>query len=251
MVKPAKIPDIDIAPFMAGDEHSKRQVAEAFSRACEDIGFVVISGHGIAQTIQSADRSGGIMGGTQQQSAGGASLLTGRVVESGPPSLALLQGKEMRSRSGQGHGRDPAGGTGGGEHRPPALEVEVGEHEVQGFESAAGGKDLTPGIEVDDEAALVPLGEGLTQFRQSPHGRAPMGVGLVAVEGVLQSFEDMFGRASRGGAQAQIQDSAATGPSLLRHLVQAFEDEGALEVWAPLWLVHGSPRGRFRARTGH
>ena len=49
MVKPAKIPAIDIAPFMAGDQHSKRQVAEEFSRACEDIGFVVISGHGIAQ----------------------------------------------------------------------------------------------------------------------------------------------------------------------------------------------------------
>ena len=49
MVKPTKIPAIDIAPFLSGDQHGKRQVAKAFSRACEDIGFVVISGHGIAR----------------------------------------------------------------------------------------------------------------------------------------------------------------------------------------------------------
>jgi isopenicillin N synthase-like dioxygenase len=47
MVAPTKIPAIDIAPFLAGDPAGKRQVAEAFARACEEIGFVVISGHGI------------------------------------------------------------------------------------------------------------------------------------------------------------------------------------------------------------
>ena len=49
MVKPTKIPAINIAPFLAGEVHGKQQVAEAFSRACEDVGFVVISGHGIPQ----------------------------------------------------------------------------------------------------------------------------------------------------------------------------------------------------------
>jgi len=45
----AQIPAIDIAPFLADDRQGKRQVAEAFTRACEEIGFVVISGHGVPQ----------------------------------------------------------------------------------------------------------------------------------------------------------------------------------------------------------
>jgi isopenicillin N synthase-like dioxygenase len=44
-----KIPAIDIAPFLAGDPDGKREISEAFSRACEEIGFVVISGHGIPE----------------------------------------------------------------------------------------------------------------------------------------------------------------------------------------------------------
>jgi isopenicillin N synthase-like dioxygenase len=50
MTVPTKIPAINITPFLAGDRQAKRQVAETFFRACEDIGFVVISGHGVPQT---------------------------------------------------------------------------------------------------------------------------------------------------------------------------------------------------------
>jgi isopenicillin N synthase-like dioxygenase len=41
------VPVIDLAPFIAGDADGKRKVAAAVNRACEDIGFLVITGHGI------------------------------------------------------------------------------------------------------------------------------------------------------------------------------------------------------------
>ena len=47
---PAKIPAIDIAPFFESDA-GKRAVAKAFARACEETGFVIISGHGVAPKV--------------------------------------------------------------------------------------------------------------------------------------------------------------------------------------------------------
>ena len=43
------IPSIDIAPFRAGSAADKRAVADRVAAACRDIGFLVISGHGIAR----------------------------------------------------------------------------------------------------------------------------------------------------------------------------------------------------------
>lgn len=42
-----RIPAIDIGPFLGGDAAAKRSVAEAVRKACEAIGFLVISGHGL------------------------------------------------------------------------------------------------------------------------------------------------------------------------------------------------------------
>jgi isopenicillin N synthase-like dioxygenase len=42
------VPIIDIGPYWNGGEAGKRAVAAAVDRACRDIGFLVISGHGIA-----------------------------------------------------------------------------------------------------------------------------------------------------------------------------------------------------------
>src|ERR1700676_3452958 len=42
------VPIIDIGPYWTGGEAGKRTVAAAVDRACRDIGFLVISGHGIA-----------------------------------------------------------------------------------------------------------------------------------------------------------------------------------------------------------
>ena len=47
------IPAIDIAPFLSDDPTGKPAVARAFAKMCEDVGFAVISGHGIPEeTIQ-------------------------------------------------------------------------------------------------------------------------------------------------------------------------------------------------------
>lgn len=48
------VPVIDIAPFLAGTPEGKRQVAEQIGRACEDIGFLTIVGHGIPQELLKA-----------------------------------------------------------------------------------------------------------------------------------------------------------------------------------------------------
>lgn len=51
----AKIPTIDIAPFLAGDPAGKAAVARAVAEACESVGFLVISGHGLpSETLQRA-----------------------------------------------------------------------------------------------------------------------------------------------------------------------------------------------------
>jgi isopenicillin N synthase-like dioxygenase len=41
------IPAIDLAPFLDGDPAGKAAVVSAVKRACEEIGFLVVSGHGI------------------------------------------------------------------------------------------------------------------------------------------------------------------------------------------------------------
>jgi isopenicillin N synthase-like dioxygenase len=51
------VPVIDIAPYLTGDEAGRRQVAAAVDRACRDIGFLVISGHGIAPELVDETRA--------------------------------------------------------------------------------------------------------------------------------------------------------------------------------------------------
>ncbi len=43
------VPLIDIGPFLRGEEEGKRRVAEEINRACEEIGFFLVTGHGIDQ----------------------------------------------------------------------------------------------------------------------------------------------------------------------------------------------------------
>src|SRR5439155_1280222 len=45
------VPVIDVAPLLAGAEAERRGVARAIGRACEDIGFFTIVGHGVEATL--------------------------------------------------------------------------------------------------------------------------------------------------------------------------------------------------------
>jgi isopenicillin N synthase-like dioxygenase len=45
------VPIIDIHPFLNGDDSAKRAVAAEVDRACRDIGFLIISGHGVAPEL--------------------------------------------------------------------------------------------------------------------------------------------------------------------------------------------------------
>lgn len=45
------VPVINIAPFLAGSPADKRNVAQAVDRACRDIGFLVIQGHGVSPQL--------------------------------------------------------------------------------------------------------------------------------------------------------------------------------------------------------
>jgi isopenicillin N synthase-like dioxygenase len=42
---------IDIAPFIAGDEAARLEVATAVDRACREVGFLVVVGHGVPQAL--------------------------------------------------------------------------------------------------------------------------------------------------------------------------------------------------------
>lgn len=41
------VPVIDIAPYLAGTPKGKRRVAAELGRACREVGFYVIVGHGV------------------------------------------------------------------------------------------------------------------------------------------------------------------------------------------------------------
>jgi isopenicillin N synthase-like dioxygenase len=45
------VPVIDIAPFRTGGLAEKKTVAEQVDRACRDIGFLIIKGHGVPQSL--------------------------------------------------------------------------------------------------------------------------------------------------------------------------------------------------------
>ncbi len=45
------IPAIDLAPFLNGSDADKRAVARTVADACEEIGFLVISGHGLPSAV--------------------------------------------------------------------------------------------------------------------------------------------------------------------------------------------------------
>jgi isopenicillin N synthase-like dioxygenase len=45
------IPIIDIGPFIAGSPEGKRRVAQEVGRACEEIGFLLITGHGVPEEL--------------------------------------------------------------------------------------------------------------------------------------------------------------------------------------------------------
>ena len=45
------VPVIDIAPYFAGTPDGKRRVADQIGRACRDVGFYVIVGHGVDPTL--------------------------------------------------------------------------------------------------------------------------------------------------------------------------------------------------------
>lgn len=44
----AHIPIVDIAPFREGDPEGSRYAVERIGRACEEIGFFTIVGHGVS-----------------------------------------------------------------------------------------------------------------------------------------------------------------------------------------------------------
>lgn len=45
------VPVIDISPYLKGTPEGKRQVADAVGHACRDVGFYVITGHGVEQQL--------------------------------------------------------------------------------------------------------------------------------------------------------------------------------------------------------
>ncbi|PON10979.1 hypothetical protein C2W62_47220 [Candidatus Entotheonella serta] len=48
------VPVLDLSPFRDGTAQDKRNVATVFDRACRDIGFLVIAGHGVSEATQAA-----------------------------------------------------------------------------------------------------------------------------------------------------------------------------------------------------
>ena len=54
----ASVPVVDLAPFDGPDPGDRARVVEAVRRACEDVGFLVVTGHGVAPEL--LDRMGAV-----------------------------------------------------------------------------------------------------------------------------------------------------------------------------------------------
>jgi isopenicillin N synthase-like dioxygenase len=50
-MKLLSVPEVDIAPFAGGNLSEKRTVAQQVDRACRDIGFLIIKGHGVSPSL--------------------------------------------------------------------------------------------------------------------------------------------------------------------------------------------------------
>ena len=57
IIEDAGLPVIDLARFPGGDRRARRAVADAIGAACETIGFMYVTGHGVAQPVIDAARS--------------------------------------------------------------------------------------------------------------------------------------------------------------------------------------------------
>ena len=80
----SEIPLIDIGPYFAGGRADKKLVADEISRACERIGFFVVSGHGVAPAL---------VEGVQRESKAFFALLL-------EEKLAIRQRKEQKGSRG-------------------------------------------------------------------------------------------------------------------------------------------------------
>ena len=51
------VPVIDVSPYFAGDSKAKQKVADKIGRACREIGFYIVVGHGVSsQLVERVDR---------------------------------------------------------------------------------------------------------------------------------------------------------------------------------------------------
>lgn len=48
------VPVLDLSAFRDGTARDKRAVAADFDRACRDIGFLLVSGHDVPESVQTA-----------------------------------------------------------------------------------------------------------------------------------------------------------------------------------------------------
>ena len=46
-----RIPVLDIGPFLAGTPGARQSLTEAMATTCDDTGFLVITNHGISQSL--------------------------------------------------------------------------------------------------------------------------------------------------------------------------------------------------------
>ena len=48
------LPSVDISKFFSGSLRDKQEVAQQVAKACREVGFLLISGHGISESQQKA-----------------------------------------------------------------------------------------------------------------------------------------------------------------------------------------------------
>ena len=50
--KKNSLPSVDISKFFSGSQRDKQEVAQQVANACREVGFLLISGHGISESQQ-------------------------------------------------------------------------------------------------------------------------------------------------------------------------------------------------------
>ena len=140
------VPVIDIEPFRTGDEAARRAVAQAVDRACRDIGFLVIRGHGVDPALIAK---------TRDVSHAFFDLPIGQKLRVAKPAVDITRGYTGVDTESLARSRDPS--ATGSDLNESLMIGPVDAFPAEYTHAPAAGKHFAPNLWPEEPAELRPV----------------------------------------------------------------------------------------------